>query len=1217
MSTPVRPTGNPETTLLDGAHDGAPRAEVRGATEAKVDSPVGEAGHAAGSGLEDAAEIGKDDPPPLARQPSAVSFDRETYEELITTIAGAPKDPIHSVCFTVDGSRIVSGSGDATVKLWDAESGQLLRTFGGGEGHSRPVTAVAMTEDGTRIASGGSDNVVKIWDFASGKLCHTLRGHTLGVTAVAFFAAGRRLVTGSWDKTVKVWDAESGASVLALGQPAAHAQRVSDVAITADETRILSASVDRSIKVWDAVSAELVRTIGGDGSAHIFTPLCIAVTPQGTVVSGTGSGNIMVWSIETGAAERTLYGDADDGGDAILCVAVTSNGSRVVSGSIGKKVAIWDAQTGDCLHTLAGAEGHAREVRSVAVSADGRCIASGSWDSSIKVWDAEAATLLRSLVTGHGHLGDVLSVALTGDGARIVSSSADAAIKIWDARSGEYIRTMDGEGKHTANVRSVVASADGATIVSGSYDHTIKIWDAETGVLRHTLIGHGASVNCLALTNDSKWIASGSLDESVKIWNAETYMLVHDLAGSEGHKGDIKDVAFSANGKRLVSASADASVKVWDPSCGRLMHTLKGHEHVVSSVALTADSRRIVSASHDGTIRVWSTETMKVERILGGPGGHLGLMTSVLATADGRRVVSASRDHTIKLWDILSGRLLRTLAGPEGHSHMVWSIAATEDGRCVVSGSSDMTIKIWDTTSVFYHRFNPNWGPSYALSLLQADLENEEAHATREAHVVVAFASGIFEQSRERPMIRHQAKEIVVQLLPSLLQLERKHVDSVVTHTVVQLILDDVLNKHRALAVVVVDALAIVLLIVGYMRTAWLAISGEDDLAATAAVWPLSLLFATASYFSVRDALQVYVLYTRGLLASYFTSFWNLNDFMAIVSASTMIILTLGKAGSSAPATTQIVAAFGTIPHWIKVLGFLRALSLKFATFVLSLLQIFADLRSFLFVLAVIILGSAAQFYLLLGPQSVSDAAPEFESIPETLLSTFRMMVGDTLERDVFAGGSGVWTSRAAVLLLVMYTFLVNVLLLNILIAVVSDSYEYALIRARKLFLRARLDLVAELDTLFRLGRIGRREREAWLSGPLVRKLRSNRGLLFTPLVPLLVPLFVLDVLTLALRAILHGADLSARTAALSIDAVEEEENEEWRGRALDMEKRVARKVDAAEGKIMNVLDSRAAAMDAKIAALHAKVCTIEDVDSKVTALVQKLNALLESDALS
>jgi hypothetical protein len=111
---------------------------------------------------------------------------------------------VSSVAFSPDGTRIVSGSSDKTVKVWDAATGAEALTL---KGHTSGVRSVAFSPDGTRIVSGSSDKTVRLWDAATGAEALTLKGHTGPVWSVAFSPDGTRIVSGSYDKTVKVWDA--------------------------------------------------------------------------------------------------------------------------------------------------------------------------------------------------------------------------------------------------------------------------------------------------------------------------------------------------------------------------------------------------------------------------------------------------------------------------------------------------------------------------------------------------------------------------------------------------------------------------------------------------------------------------------------------------------------------------------------------------------------------------------------------------------------------------------------------------------------------------------------------------------------------------------------------------------------------------------------------------------------------------------------------------
>jgi WD40 repeat protein len=84
------------------------------------------------------------------------------------------------------------------------------------EGHTESVNSVAFSADGLRIVSGSDDHTVRIWDAVSGLILHTLKGHTDSVRVVAFSADGLRIVSGSGDYTVRIWDAVSGVILYAL-----------------------------------------------------------------------------------------------------------------------------------------------------------------------------------------------------------------------------------------------------------------------------------------------------------------------------------------------------------------------------------------------------------------------------------------------------------------------------------------------------------------------------------------------------------------------------------------------------------------------------------------------------------------------------------------------------------------------------------------------------------------------------------------------------------------------------------------------------------------------------------------------------------------------------------------------------------------------------------------------------------------------------------------
>jgi WD40 repeat protein/serine/threonine protein kinase len=124
-------------------------------------------------------------------------------QEARLTLRARVAGPGLNVGFSPDGRRLATGGEKNTVKIWDVQNGQLLRTL---EGHKGDVYTVAFSVDGRWIASGGEDSAVKVWDSHTGEIVRNFRGHLGLVSSLAFSHDGKHLVSGSRDKTVKVWD---------------------------------------------------------------------------------------------------------------------------------------------------------------------------------------------------------------------------------------------------------------------------------------------------------------------------------------------------------------------------------------------------------------------------------------------------------------------------------------------------------------------------------------------------------------------------------------------------------------------------------------------------------------------------------------------------------------------------------------------------------------------------------------------------------------------------------------------------------------------------------------------------------------------------------------------------------------------------------------------------------------------------------------------------
>ena len=589
---------------------------------------------------------------------------------------------IRTVAFSPDDARVISGSQDWTIKLWDVASGKLLRTF---DAHHSMVTSVAFSPDGGRIVSGSFDESVMLWDAATGALLHTLKGHSGGVTSVAFSPDGTRVISGSYDKTIKLWDAATGTLILTVQ---GHSDSISSVAFSRAGNQMLSGSADKTAKLWDCATGALIRTFQGHSDAVSSARL----SPDGTrVLSGSEDKTLKLWDTATGALIRSFEGHSGP----VNAVSFSPRGDRALSGSADKTIRLWDINTGTLVRTY---RDPSDAVNSVAFSSDGTQILSGSGSSTskillgriannVKLWDVTSGHLLR---TFEGYSSWIWSIALSRDGRRLAWGTAEKSLMIWDAASGQLQRTLRG---HSGVVLSVKFSSDGSRLASGSSDHTIKLWDASTGALLRTLEGHNGPVNSVDFSPDGTRILSGSDDKSVKLWDAATGTLIRTF---EGHSAAVSSVAYSPNGTQLLSGSGDQTVRLWNVSTGGLLRAFKDHTGKVGSVAFSPDGTRALSSNRpdevhagDNTIRLWNITTGERLLVLSESIPYVAIFSP-----DGSRLLAGSQSGKISMWNAATGKSVRTW---EAHTGTVSSIAFSPDGRHIFSSSNDTTSKVWDS----------------------------------------------------------------------------------------------------------------------------------------------------------------------------------------------------------------------------------------------------------------------------------------------------------------------------------------------------------------------------------------------------------------------------------------------------------------------------------------------------------------------------------------
>ncbi|XP_022245802.1 probable E3 ubiquitin ligase complex SCF subunit sconB [Limulus polyphemus] len=287
-----------------------------------------------------------------------------------------------------------------------------VRTF---YGHTQGVFCVQF--DDTRIVSGSSDKTIKVWNIRTNSpwSVMTLVGHS--GTVRCLHLEGNRLVSGSSDCTIKVWDLSTQhtwSSIACKVTMVGHTDTVRCLQV--DDEKVVSGSYDQSLKVWNIKTGLCKMTLRG----HEGAVLCLQFD-ESKIISGSCDRTIKIWKLTRGRCIMTLHGHQD----AVTCLQFDT--SKIVSGSLDRTIKFWNLTNGECLSTLdwMKSEGHTGVVR--CLQADRWKIVSAGDDKTLKVWSLETG---QRLVTLRNHTDGV--TCLQFNDSIIISGSYDQTVKLWD-----------------------------------------------------------------------------------------------------------------------------------------------------------------------------------------------------------------------------------------------------------------------------------------------------------------------------------------------------------------------------------------------------------------------------------------------------------------------------------------------------------------------------------------------------------------------------------------------------------------------------------------------------------------------------------------------------------------------------------------------------------------------------------------------------------------
>lgn len=546
-------------------------------------------------------------------------------------------DSISAIDFSRDGKLLATASEDATIKLWDTDSGKVLATLAG---HNEAVRLTAFDIQGQQLASVSADDTLKIWDVPTGDLRQSINLGSAFITALSFSQDGRYVLGLMTDGTVKAWRAASGEEITISKENA--------LKIAPDTFQLAIRSVpgyevksEARVSLLDASTGKSIHEVPLEKLAASF----MALSPGNNTWLATKGPNdsVTLWGAHSVASSHTL----PDRQGGISSVIFSPDGSHLVTRGNDGTLALWESASGELLYTLAR---QASEVTAYTFSSDGVLFAAGSKDGTARVWDlsrerdAIPLTDFRQILSAAafsqdgrrvavarrglptmiwdisarrsipiGEKLDVYRMVFAPDGNSVVVVERNGTSTVWDLHSSEpQSHLLDGP---TGNLAALTFRADGAQLIGVTADGELRQWDPVSGRMLQAARMGLDPLSAAAIDRKGNLVALLRKDDHrVVVRKITDTSIVYELSTQDA---DASDVHFSPRGNVLVTYSAAKGLIFWDAATGRQLRALpdeasKGYRRFTFS----ADSTQLAGIADEGLFRMWDLPSGRVVRTI-------------------------------------------------------------------------------------------------------------------------------------------------------------------------------------------------------------------------------------------------------------------------------------------------------------------------------------------------------------------------------------------------------------------------------------------------------------------------------------------------------------------------------------------------------------------------------------------------------------------------
>ncbi len=566
--------------------------------------------------------------------------------------------PISCGVFSRDGDLILTGSHDATAKIWSTQTGKCLQKLQ----HAAPLRQVAFNHRGDVAATAADDGYVQLWSVASGDKIGAALKHPGQVRSIVFSASDEFLVTASADEYVRVWRAADGSPHKKI-QGTTAGSIISDLALSPDGVHGVSCGGSSRALVWS------LRT-GEPEPAELHHPaevISAQFSPSGAeIASGDSGGAARIWDIDSGRLLSEYLHPS-----AVHHVRFTSDSRRLITAT-ADSANVWSRQA---IEPTGETFAHA-ETTTIAVDPADRSLLTVGDDRTLKLWSLQDGT---SPIAWLYHAGDTNGAEFSHDGNSILTVSADGVARVWrcsDSRSHHRIAGLSA-------VRAVQVTPDGKSVLAWGQAGVSAVFESSAPNDAYSILNHRGESVAMGISPNGQRVAVADRKGEVRVWNRTTDEALPDLPE---RASTVEALEFSPGNDGIVIGYSDGALVLCDVETASVRKTLEVPGDLVDlafnpagDVLLATDSKsaRLIQLDSDDNPEILPLQ-------LGGE------IIGSRFSPDGRFVVIYGAANRVLLWDTVGGgcKALNTSAP-------VSDVSFTLNSSMFLTAGEDATARVW------------------------------------------------------------------------------------------------------------------------------------------------------------------------------------------------------------------------------------------------------------------------------------------------------------------------------------------------------------------------------------------------------------------------------------------------------------------------------------------------------------------------------------------